>query len=174
MNTFLCETIKNIALSAGLPKESVFSKSAKDNLTIPRPRLEYEFLPANYTKTGKKLGISRTQTTKTRKVELYSVEQNVNCEVFANNEEWLADFRREFVKALPKGINDPYGNFVKILMESDTPESQGEKRVGEEALKVFTKTSTLFVLHFKYRITNETTVNLIPSIHLQTPKWERK
>ena len=57
----------------------------KDNLTIERPRIEVQFLPERYTRTGRKLAVTRTKTELVRKRELYEVELTVNANILADD-----------------------------------------------------------------------------------------
>ncbi len=56
MRDLLLEKIAEAAELLGLPRDRVMTKSLKDNLTLPRPRLELDFLPETYTRTGRLLG----------------------------------------------------------------------------------------------------------------------
>ena len=59
MQAFAREVITRAALAAGLPEGRVIDIVKKDNLTLDRPRLELQFLPEKYTRTGRTLGLSR-------------------------------------------------------------------------------------------------------------------
>lgn len=59
MQAFAREAITRAALAAGLPEGRVIDIVKKDNLTLDRPRLELQFLPEKYTRTGRTLGLSR-------------------------------------------------------------------------------------------------------------------
>lgn len=59
MQAFAREVITRAALAAGLPEGRVIDMVKKDNLTLDRPRLELQFLPEKYTRTGRTLGLSR-------------------------------------------------------------------------------------------------------------------
>ena len=67
MQTFATETITRTALAAGLPEGRIINLAKKDNLTIERPRIEIQFLPEKYTRTGRKLAVTRTKTELVRK-----------------------------------------------------------------------------------------------------------
>lgn len=59
MQTFATGVITRAALDAGLPEGRVIDMVKKDNLTLQRPRMELQFLPEKYTRTGRTLGLSR-------------------------------------------------------------------------------------------------------------------
>ena len=89
MQTFATGIITRAAAAAGLPKGRVIDIVKKDNLTIERPRVELQFLPEKYTRTGRKLGLRHTKTEQIRKRELYEVELTVNANVLADDRAWL-------------------------------------------------------------------------------------
>ena len=63
MQTFAREVITRAALAAGLPEGRVIDMAKKDNLTLQRPRMELQFLPEKYTRTGRTLGLARHRRT---------------------------------------------------------------------------------------------------------------
>ena len=167
MQTFATETITRAALAAGLPKGRVIDIVKKDNLTIERPRIEIQFLPEKYTRTGRKLGLRRTKTELTRKRELYEVELTVNANILAEDRAWLEIFSHDFVARLPRGGNDSRGNWIKVRAQKATFFRPPDKRVGDEVIEVFTKVNRLFVLTFTGRITGEETETLVPSLTIR-------
>lgn len=164
MQAFATEVITRAALSAGLPEGRVMDIVKKDNLTIKRPRLELQFMPERYTRTGRKLAVTRTKTDLIRKRELYEVELTVNVNVLADNRAWLETFSVAFVAALPRGGNDSRGNWVKIRVQEATFGREPDRRVGEKVIEVFTRVNRLFVLTFTGRITGEEYDKLIRTI----------
>ena len=154
------------AIAAGLPEGRVMDQTEKDNLTLVRPRVELQFLTESYKRTGKKLGIAYTKTALVRKKELYLVTLPVTAHVLADNRQWLGAFCHDFVAALPGGVNDSRGNWVKIRAEKAEFSRAPDKRVGESIIEVFTKVNELFSLSFIWRITAEEAQVLIPSINI--------
>lgn len=63
MQTFATWVITQAALDAGLPEGRVIDMVKKDNLTLQRPRMELQFLPEKYTRTGRTLGLARHRRT---------------------------------------------------------------------------------------------------------------
>ena len=163
MQTFATGIITRAALSAGLPKGRVIDIVKKDNLTIERPRVEIQFLPERYTRTGRKLAVTRTKTEQIRKRELYEVELTVNVNALADDRAWLEAFSVDFVARLPRGGNDSRGNWIKVRAREATFSRAPDKRVGDEVIEVFVKVNRLFVLTFTGRITKEEAEKLIPS-----------
>ncbi len=172
MQTFATETITRTALAAGLPEGRIINLAKKDNLTIERPRIEIQFLPEKYTRTGRKLAVTRTKTELVRKRELYEVELTVNANVLADDRAWLEAFCVDFVAGLPRGGNDSAGHWVKIRVPLATFGRAPDKRVGDEVIEVFTKVNRLFVLTFTGRITEEETEEMIPSVTINKPTFK--
>lgn len=172
MEKLIMETVTRAAVAAGLAAERVMTESAKDNLTLPRPRVEVQLQPATYKRTGRKLGVTRTKTRHITKRELYEVSQQVLLNVLAEDEKWLSKFGFDVVRALPKGLNDERGNWVNIRMQKATPGKPPVKRVGDAEIVVFTRLNTLFLLTFTGRVTEEITHNLVTDVTIN-PHWEK-
>lgn len=171
MRNFAEQAIKQAAEKAGIAPEKVMDVSASDNLTIPRPRIECQFLPESWKRTGRKLGIVRKGRTQTRKRELYEVNLTVTANILAEDNAWLSAFKREFIKAFPPGANDDQGNFVKIRVQEASFTKPASKRVGTSAITVFTKVNDLLTISFVWRLTQEETDNLIHRINILPPEW---
>ena len=163
MRTFATDIITRAALAAGLPEGRVIDKTQKDNLTIKRPRMELQFMPERYTRSGRTLGLSRDGAVQTRKRELYVVEQDVAANAMADDEAWLERFSYAFIAALPRGRNDANGNWVKIRAQKATFSRPPDKRVGDKVIEVFPRANRLFLVTFTWRVTGEETESLIPS-----------
>jgi hypothetical protein len=171
MRAFAMQAITAAALAAGLPEGRVTDVSAKDNLTIPRPRLEVGFSPQSYARTGRKLAVTRAGDRQTVKTELYEIRFEVAARIYADDPVWLEAFEYDFIAALPGGANDSRGNWVKIrasraVFDNEEP----TKRVGSGEIKVFSKVNTLFTLSFTGRVTREEEESLVGEIIIEAPK----
>lgn len=175
MQTFVHNTILQAGLVAGLPDDleggRVMSLSASDNITLPRPRIELQFLPEQWARTGRGLHMARTKTQQHTKKELYTAILRVSANVLANDAAWLAAFCPAFVRAMPIGANDAAGNWVKIRVAQATYANTPTKRVGTQAIQVFTKVSQLFECVFTWRVTDEQLTALITTITIKAPHW---
>lgn len=169
MRELLNDIITAAAAKAGLPSGRVMGLSEKDNLTLPRPRIEIDYLPNSYHRTGRKLAVTRKGGIQTTKKELYEVVIELTANVFAEQAQWLAAFEHDFVAAFPQGVNDARGNWIKIRIERATFTTPPAKRVGTKEIKVFNKVNTLFALRFTGRITEEEEMRLMQMINVQTP-----
>ena len=86
IQAFGLEAIRQAAAAAGLPAERVIPAPLSDNITLPRPRIEYQVLPARYRRTGRRLGIIRggkDNPVQTTKWELYEVDLDIQVNVLA-------------------------------------------------------------------------------------------
>lgn len=163
MQTLATEVITKAALAAGLPEGRVINQVASDNLTLDRPRVELQFLPATYRRTGRTLAFVRTEKNRVRKRELYEVEFSVAANILAEDDAWLADFAYAFVAALPRGANDKRGNWVGIRAEKATFGKAPDNRVGDEVIEVFHYINELYELTFTWRVTADEVEALIPT-----------
>lgn len=163
MQTLVTEIITKAALAAGLPEGRVINQVASDNLTLDRPRIELQFLPATYRRTGRTLAFVRTEKNRVRKRELYEVEFSVAANILAEDDAWLADFTYTFIAALPRGVNDKRGNWVRVRAEKATFGKAPDNRVGDEIIEVFHYINELFDLTFTWRVTAEEIEALIPA-----------
>ena len=170
MRTLAMEIITAAALAAGMPEGRVTDVSAKDNLTLARPRLEVDFLPDSLTRTGRKLAVSRAGDTQTTKKELYEVRFDLTAHVFADDPAWLEAFEYGFIAALPRGVADARGNWVKVRAAQATFKKDPTRRVGAGEITVFTNVDTLFLVTLTGRVTAEeeqallTTFEIVPKI----------
>ncbi|MBQ7607492.1 MAG: translation initiation factor 2 [Desulfovibrionaceae bacterium] len=169
MHELISDIVRDAAEAAGLPEDHVFDQSKKDNLTQPRPRIELQFLPERLVRTGRILASTRTSTEQRTKRELYEVELTVLANVLAEDEQWLGDFCYDFVAALPRGINDKRGNWVKIRVMKAEFGRKAPPRVGTTTIQVFTKVSQMLSLTCTYRITRTDVVDLIRTFTIKEP-----
>ena len=170
MRELAMECVTRAALAAGLPEGRVFDVSRKDNLTQPRPRLEVQYLPEKLTRTGRKLGVTRANGRLTRKREVYAVELSVLVNVLAEDEGWLAGFGHAFLAALPRGLNDARGNWVKVRAVKAEYQRAPAPRVGITTIEPLKRVGELYNLTFTGRVTAEETEPLITSITINPPR----
>ena len=145
--------------------------SAADNITIPRPRIELQYLPETYTRTARKLGhiLAATRETRQLKREVYLAKLEVSANILADGPAWLSAFVPALLLALPVGVNDAAGNWVKIVAQRAEWLNRPEKRVGLDAIKVFERDAAVLIINFNWRVTEEEMQRLITKLTL-TPK----
>jgi hypothetical protein len=184
MRTLAMQIITDAALAAGLPEGMVMDLSAADNLTLPRPRLEVDFLPDSLTRTGRKLAVTKkpagTELAQASSVpaaiikkELYEVRFDLTAHVYAEDAAWLEAFEYTFVAAFPRGVDDQRGNWIRIRVNQATFKKEPTKRVGASEITVFTRIDTLFLITLTGRVTQEdeqallTTFQIVPKLGAQ-------
>lgn len=185
IQAFALEAIRQAAVAAGLPAERVIPAPLSDNISIPRPRIEYQVLPARYRRTGRKLGISKggkDNPVQTTKWELYEVDLDIQVNVLAPDtkkddaaaDAWLADFAPAFVAAFPRGGNDGAGNYTRIRVQRAAYARKAAPQVGETALRVSTKIGTAFVITFGGRITSDKREDLLTKVNINLPTFGKR
>ena len=185
IQAFALEVIRQAAVAAGLPAERVIPAPLSDNITIPRPRIEYQVLPARYRRTGRKLGISKggkDNPHQTTKWELYEVDLDIQVNVLAPDtkkddaaaDAWLAAFSQAFVAAFPRGGNDGAGNYTRIRVQRAAYARKAAPQVGETALRVSTKIGTAFVITFGGRITSDRREDLLTKVNINLPTFGKR
>lgn len=168
MRTLAHEVIRQAAEAAGLPQGRVTGQSVKDNLTLPRPRVEVQYLPETYTRSGRPLARQRDMAPpypvqRTRR-ELYSVRLPVVAQVLADDDAWLDGFCPAFVAALPRGLDDERGLWVAVRVEKGDWEGYAAKRVGDAVIAPIIKRARLFTIDFSWRLATEEEVRLLTDI----------
>lgn len=161
--------IEAAAEATGLPEGRVIEHSRADNLTIPRPRIELQWLPETYTRTGRKLGHRKSLQADKRflKKELYTAKLQVSANVLAEDAAWLEAFSPVFVKAFPRGVNDASGNWIAIQAERAEWTAAAAPRVGLDTIQVFKNAARLFIIGFTWRLTEEQEQQLIKRLTLE-------
>lgn len=172
MQALTLSIIETAAQAAGLPKGRVLTASKMDNLTIPRPRLELQWLPETIARTGRKLGHVRhaEPETRTLKRELYVVSLDVAALILAESPAWLSRFEAAFLAALPRGVNDAAGNWIQIRAARATWTNEPDTRVGLDVIKVFDKAEKLLVVTFTWRVSGDEMQDMITDVTMK-PTW---
>lgn len=180
IQTFALFCVSTAATAAGLPEDRLMPLVLADNITLPRPRIEYQILPARYRRTGRLLGI--TPATKGNPVqlvkrELYAVDLDISLNVMAPDtkadapeaENWLADFEPAFITALPRGGDDTAGNWVRLTIQKASRVRPPDVRLGAKDVRVFTKFGAVFVLSCAGRLTEECPQRVITQATFNMP-----
>lgn len=185
IQAFGLEAIRRAAVAAGLSAERVIPVPLSDNISIPRPRMEYQVLPARYRRTGRKIGIAKggkDNPVQTVKWELYEVDLDIQVNVLAPDtkkddaaaDAWLAAFAQAFVAAFPRGGNDAAGNYVRIRVQRAAYVRRAAPQVGDKALRIFTKIGSAFVITFGGRVTSDRRENLMTKVDINLPAFGKR
>lgn len=168
MRDLILEKVRDAAELLGLDRQKVMTKSAKDNLTLPRPRIELDFLPEKFERTGRLLGEkpAGAENIKTIRKELYQIDLPVAAQILADDPAWLKEFCYRLIAALPRGFNDAAGNYVKVRASQGQWEGFTLKRVGDQVIDPIVRRGYLLHLNFTWRITQDKLVNYISTVNI--------
>lgn len=172
MQDLIFDVIAQTAGRLGLPEGRVLTEG-KDNLTVPRPRVEVQFMGEVYHSETKIIGITRFEDENGHfqelKKQLYIVREQAGLNVLAEDSGWLKTFCAGLIAEMPRGVNDSNGNWVKIRTESAEGKTSPEKRVGTTAIKVFNKVSKFLIVTFEGRITVTEQSRLLETVNINLP-----
>lgn len=157
MRDLILEKVRDAAELLGLPRERVMTKSDKDNLTLPRPRVELDFLPETFNRTGRLLGHKPAGVVdhKIIRKELWRINLPVAAQVLAIDPDWLKEFCYRLAAALPRGFDDQFGNYVEIDARQGRWEGFTVKRVGDAVINPLPKHGYIIHLNITWRITED-------------------
>jgi hypothetical protein len=165
MQDLILGKVQEAAELLGLDRGRVMTQSLKDNITLPRPRIELQFLPETYQRTGRLLGGKHTGPAEMAvRKELYQVSLPIAAQILADDPEWLKEFCYRLAAALPRGFNDAAGNYVKLVSAQGAWENQAVRRVGSAVIEPIVKRGYLLHLTATWRITAEELVNLVHKV----------
>ena len=172
MRDLILEKVADAAELLSLPRERVMTKSAKDNLTLPRPRIELDFLPETYNRTGRLLGSqpagAQNICAKTIRKELYEISLPVAAQILADDPTWLKEFCYRLAAALPRGFNDSLGNYVKLEAAQGQWEGFTLKRVGNAVIDPIVKRGYILHLNALWRVTKNELQNYITAVDFKS------
>lgn len=122
MREFSEQLIKDIAVQCGLDAALVMRKAAKPSEIDKKKRIEMEFMPENYTYSPGKIakGINDAKTHRRIRTRKYKAKFVTRAVVFSDDEDWLAQFVKNFIVRMPVKIADTENNLVKIRVEKAT------------------------------------------------------
>lgn len=169
MRDLILEKIRAAAETLGLDRTLVMTKSLSDNITLPRPRIELDFLPETYMPTDRLLGAIPAGAAQAKiKKELYQVSLPVAVHILADEPFWLKEFCYRLAAALSGGFNDSFGNYVKLRASQGQWEGFHLKRVGDAVIDPIPKRVYLLHLNITWRITKDELVNYITKVNFET------
>jgi len=168
MRDLILEKVRDAAELLGLPREHVMTKSYQDNLTLPRPRVELDFLPETYQRTGRRLGeIKVSEGQLNIKKENYEINLPVVAQILARDPEWLKESCYQLAAALPRAFDDRHGNHVTMQAVQGEWEDFAVRRVGSKEIDPIKKRGYLLHLTVIWRMTSEQLVERISDINLK-------
>ena len=170
MRDLILGKVADAAELLGLARERVMSKSAQDNLTLPRPRIELDFLPENYDRTDRLLGSKPTGANNIKAIrkELYQVNLPIAAQILADDPAWLKEFCYRLAAALPRGFNDSSGNYVRLQTAQGEWEGFTLKRVGSAVIDPIVKRGYMLHLNAVWRITKDELMNYVTAFEFKS------
>ena len=166
MRELILEKVADAAVSLGLERSRVMTKSLADNLTLPRPRIELDFLPEALAATGRLQGGAKDENGRPLfRKELYEVSLAIAAQALADDPDWLTNFVWRFIAALPRGFDDARGNYVKLRAGQGQWEGFDLRRVGTVEIDPIVKRGYLLHLTAIWRISREEAVDFITQVN---------
>lgn len=163
MKDFIETVIREAACIAGV--ETVLLKAKSSNITMPKPRVEFEFLPDTFLPTGKVIAKRRQNDTEVRVHERYQVDSPVMLYLTDDNDSRLQQLSNALIMAFPKGVPDENNNWVRIKATGAEWQSKNAPVVGTKRIEPIIERLRLIRVGFTWRLTYEQAVPYMTDIH---------
>jgi hypothetical protein len=171
MKTFVEGVIRQAAAQTGIEKVVLHTAS---NLTLPKPRLEFEFLPETYIPTGRKIAKRKADGKQIMVNERYEVDTPAMLYIIDNDDARIEHLSRKLVLSFPRGVADTYNNWVRI--RAALAEWTGFKAptVGLDAKRIepLIERSYSVKVSFLWRLTYEEATPYIEQLDFTGVKYE--
>lgn len=116
MRAIAKQIISAAAIDAGMPAEKIMDKPDRQTAILPMPRLEIEMMPQTIDRRPRRFarlpGEEPTHITHRWRTHVLSLQ--VRAEIRADDPEWIEQFFKDFITALPGKAADSAGNLVEI------------------------------------------------------------
>jgi hypothetical protein len=170
MRALAKQIITDAAVSAGMAAESVMDKPEKQNILLPMPRLELEYMPeelgrryARIAKRDKEPALPDDPVThRIVRSRLYRRELTVRATIRSDDETWLAQFVDDFIVALPVKTADGDNNLVTVMAARAVRGGFGYRMV-----EAFVKRSNAVHIVFAGMIAKDEEIPLIRDVNLK-------
>lgn len=154
MMTLARRIITETAVKAGIPESNIID-IAPDSITLPKPRLDIQFLPETAIKTGRKLAETRNADGVNNILSLYEVRLSVACNIYTSTVDELEKLSGAFIKALPRKFADAENNIVKLWFASGQWKATGGTQIGLKKIEPIKTRSRLIRIDFIYHVTTD-------------------
>jgi hypothetical protein len=163
--SFIEALIRCTAANIGLEKVIL---RAESNPTLPKPRLEFEFLQDSYIPTGRKIAKHSAAGEQIIVYERGEVDTPVMLYIIDNNDERIEKLSRELILMFPKGVADTYNNWVRIRPVLAEWSGFKAPTLGVAALRIEPVIERTFSvkISFTWRLTYERAAAYITDIRL--------
>lgn len=163
MRAFIESVVRDAAGAAGI--ETVMLKAASSNITMPKPRVEIEFLQDTFISTGRVIGKRKMNGTEVRVHERYEVDSPVMLHLTDNDDSRVQQLSAGLVLAFPKGVADANNNWVRIKASSAEWRVKNAPVVGIKRIEPLIERLRLIRVSFTWRLTFEQAVPYITDIN---------
>lgn len=154
MIEFARQVIKTGAIKAGIPEKNIIDLAA-DSITLPKPRLDIQFLPEVFRKTGRTLAINKSDAGFEKILSVYEVRLGVACNIYTATTQELEKITNAFIKALPRKFANAENNIVKLWVASGQWKIVGGTQVGLTKIEPIKSRSRLIRVDFVYHVTED-------------------
>ena len=169
MRSLARQIITTAAITAGIVETSVMDKPDKQNLLLPTPRMELEYMPEDYKRTFQKIAKfddppadpEDPATHRVIRSRIYRNTLTVRAEVRCDDEDWLETFVKAFILAMPHKTADSGNNLVTIQTTRAVRAGFGYKMV-----EVFKKRSNTLHITFTGMLCRDDQLPLIRDVNI--------
>jgi hypothetical protein len=171
MKTFIEGLIKTAASKIGIEKVVLHTVS---NLTLPKPRLEIEFIPSTYIPTGRKIAKRQKDGKQIIVNERFEVDTPAMLYIIDNDDARIERLSNELIMAFPKGVADNYNNWVRVTPVLSEWTSFKAPTLGDVAKRIEPMIERTFSVkvNFLWRLTYEQATAYITDINFTGVKYE--
>lgn len=160
------QIIESAAVTAGMPSSSVMDKPAKQNITLPVPRLELDYMPETLERSFQRIvkfnSVTDPTIYRTIRSRLYKRTLTVRAEVRSDDEAWMEAFAVDFIIALPGKTADENNNLVSIKAAQAVRGGFGSRMV-----EVFVKRSNAIHVIFTGMICRDDDLPFIRDVNVE-------
>ncbi|MFH2064983.1 MAG: hypothetical protein ABIK15_07290 [Pseudomonadota bacterium] len=175
MRAFARQIITAAAVTAGMDADSIMDKPDKQNLLLPTPRMELEYMPEDYKRTFRKIvkfndpppapedpeDPEEPVTQRVIRSRIYENTLTVRAEVRTDDEAWLEAFVKDFILDMPHKTADSDNNLVTIKTVRAVRGGFGSKLV-----EVFKKRSNAIHITFTGMLCRDDLIPLIRDVNI--------
>lgn len=154
MIEFARQVIKSATIKVGIPEKNIIDL-APDSITLPKPRLDIQFLPEVFTKTGRTLAINKSAAGFEKILSVYEARLGAACNIYTTTTEELEILTTKFIKALPRKFANAENNVVKLWVASGQWKVAGGAQVGLTKIEPIKSRLRLIRVDFIYHITED-------------------
>lgn len=166
MRELAFNTIKTAAVSLGMKTASIMDQPAKQNITLPTPRLEIEYLDETLTRSVSRIAKfnapDKPETHRAVRSRIYTRSLLVRAVIRTDDPDWLSSFVNSLLVTLPAKMADSENNLVEIRATKTVRGGFQTKMV-----EPFIKRSNALHIEFSGMITKDVSIPLITEVNVR-------